>query len=153
MAGGIRNRLWKLLEALIAWLKVLHVMTLLVWAGTLFYLPGLITAHCRVENRQAFYRVRTITRRTYIVVASPAAILTILTGSLLVPFTGADGGWLALKLTAVGLMVVFHVACGAMITALGRNPKAYDLDHFDWLAIVPAVLVPVVLWLVMGKPL
>lgn len=140
------------MEGLTAWFKVIHIVTLLFWAGTLFYLPSLLAAHADTSRRTAFFRLRALTRYTYLGVASPAAILAIISGAVLIQLADAIGGWLFLKLTTVALMVAFHVLCGSLVSALAWEPEKYASPSLTWLVVIPAVLVPVTIWLVLAKP-
>lgn len=136
-----------------AWLKGLHIVTLLVWCAGLFYLPALFAAHATTPEGQPLRRLRVMTRVTFVAVTSPAAVLAILSGSALVYATGVSGAWMALKLVAVSLMVLFHLYCGRMLALLGEAPHwRSGAAHFS-LLLVPALLIPTVLWLVLGKPL
>lgn len=135
-----------------AWLKALHIVTLLVWCAGLFYLPGLFAALRRARGKREVQHLHMMTRMVFIVITSPAALLAIVSGAALVAVTGVSGEWLAWKLTAVALMVVFHLYCGQLVQALDEQPRLGPVRLRLVLLAVPAVLVPVVLWLVMAKP-
>lgn len=137
-----------------AWLMSLHVVLLIVWSAGLFYIPALCSVDSRNRDRIAARHIRIMTRFVFVAVASPAAVLTIVTGGVLVYVTGASGDWLAAKLTVVALMAVFHGYCGHMLTLLGHEGEKKKRTHSlsVWLIGVPALLVPVVLWLVLAKP-
>lgn len=136
-----------------AWLKALHIATLLIWCAGLFYLPGLFAAHPGLKSRQEFRRLRIITRVTFVAITSPAAVVAILSGTALVYATGAHGAWMALKLAAVSLMVFFHLYCGRVLAQLGNAPAARSAAVHLLLLLPPTLLVPTVFWLVLGKPL
>lgn len=136
-----------------AWLKALHIVTLLIWCAGLFHLPALFAAHPHTPAGRDFRRLRAMTRFTYVVVASPAAVLAIVSGSALVYAAGVEGAWMALKLGAVSLMVFFHLYCGRVLAQLGRSPRRYPAAAHLALLLVPSLLIATVLWLVLGKPL
>ncbi|MGD9946594.1 MAG: CopD family protein, partial [Burkholderiaceae bacterium] len=104
------------------WLMAAHIAALTLWCAGLFFLPALLAAHAGVADPPAFHRLRTMSRFTYIAIASPAAVLAILTGTALVAFSDLLGDWLITKLTLVGAMSAFHVYCGRLLTLLGRHP-------------------------------
>lgn len=141
------------MEAATAWLKIVHFATLLVWTGSLFYLPALLAAHPRTAAGPAFVRLRLMTRFTYLAIASPAAILAIVSGSLLIVVADVHGGWLVVKLAAVALMTAYHVLCGALLAAMREPPVRRSPAALAWLVMVPALLVPATFYLVLGKPL
>lgn len=138
-----------------AWLMTLHIVPLLVWSAGLFYIPALCSVDHRGVDRIAMERLRIQTRFLFIAVASPAAVLTILSGAVLVYATGASGVWFAAKLTVVASMAMFHGYCGHMLARLGHEGLHQKrLNALSvWMLIVPALLIPTVLWLVLAKPL
>ncbi len=136
------------------WLKALHIAALTIWCAGLFYLPGLLMLHPRTRDRDSFHRLRIMTRYSFIILISPAAVIAIISGTALVYVRGAHGDWLAAKLVAVALMVFFHLYCGNQLAALRRrnDPKHRPAWSYLSLVIVPSVLIPIVLWLVLAKP-
>lgn len=136
-----------------AWLKALHIVTLSIWCAGLFYLPLLFSAHPGRPQGREFRRLRAMTRFSFVAVTSPAAVLAIVSGSALVYATGVQGAWMALKLAAVGLMVFFHLYCGRVLAQLGHSPTKQPPAAHLALLLAPSLLIPTVLWLVLGKPL
>lgn len=141
------------MDAALAWVKGVHITALALWCAGLFYLPGLFVSHGRPQGAHAFHRLRVLTRYCYVVIVSPAAVLAILSGSALIGLGRGEGGWLPVKLTAVTGMVLFHVLCGYLLALLREQPERYPPRMLWVLLAVPAVLVPLVLWLVLAKPL
>jgi protoporphyrinogen IX oxidase len=141
------------MEAATIWLKVIHMAALLFWCAGLVLLPALLAAHAQAMPRDAFYRLRARIRMAYLGIVTPSAIIAVVSGSVLIPFTGAHGGWLALKLTAVALMVAFHVVCGALLRSLRDQGRARSAGPYLSMIVFPAILISLVLWLVLDKPL
>lgn len=136
------------------WLKALHISTLSIWCAGLFYLPGLFMLHPKTQDHADYHRLRIMTRYSFIMVISPAAVIAIISGTILVYLRGLQGDWLAMKLVMVTLMVFFHLYCGGLLARL-RDPHDKRMRHpllHLALVIVPTILIPVVLWLVMAKP-
>ncbi|MVW78278.1 hypothetical protein GOQ28_04995 [Bordetella sp. 02P26C-1] len=136
-----------------AWLLFLHVAALTVWSAALLYLPVVFSMN-RGLQRSAAVRLRVMTRLAFIALASPAAVLAIVTGSALVYITHATGIWLAAKLLLVALMAAFHVYCGRTLTVLGHegSDKKRRRSVGLWVLGVPVLLISGVLWLVLAKP-
>jgi protoporphyrinogen IX oxidase len=135
-----------------AWLKALHIVSLLIWSASLFYLPGLFALHPRTDDPEAFRRLRAMTRFIYVGVASPAAVVAVASGTALIPFVLPFGAWLIVKLTVVSLMVLFHIYCGYVVAWLHETPGHRSPRVHLSLCVAPTLLVPTVLWLVLGKP-
>jgi protoporphyrinogen IX oxidase len=137
----------------IAWLKIAHVSALSVWVAGLFYLPPLFAVHCAKEKLTDFHRLRALTRVVYLGLASPAAIIAILTGTALIYLADAHGGWLVLKLGFVSIMTIFHVYCGSLLVDMREQESARRPAAMYALLAVPVLAVPAVLYLVLAKPL
>lgn len=141
------------MEALAIWTKSAHIAALVFWCACLFYIPGLFAAHAKPLGRRDFHRLRAQTRVVYLGVASPAAVIAIVSGSALIYLRDVSGGWLPLKLTAVAAMVVLHLVDGWLVgwhreRGVSRHPFVLFV-----LVLVPASLVGLVLWLVLARPL
>jgi protoporphyrinogen IX oxidase len=135
------------------WLKSIHIASLLLWCAALFYLPALFAAHPRVRDRTRFWRLRVITRFTYVAVASPAAVVATGTGIALIFVSPSLGAWLILKLNAILLMMLYHLYCGWTITRLYRTRVVRRPGWHVAGMIVPATMIPTVFWLVLHKPI
>lgn len=129
-----------------------HILSLSVWSAGLVYLPALFARYASVSGKRHRQQQRIINRVIFLAIASPAAVLAIITGSALVYATSAHATWLSAKLAAVALMVFFHMFCGRRLMQLeeGAHRKRRQL-HLSFM-VVPIVLIIVVLWLVLAKP-
>ncbi|HVL58209.1 MAG TPA: CopD family protein [Burkholderiaceae bacterium] len=136
-----------------AWLKTIHMASLLVWCAGLFYLPALFAVHPRTPERWTYRRLRMITRFSYIVVTSPAAVIAIGTGIALIFISPAIAGWLVLKLTAISVLTMYHLYCGWMIARLHRTRVVKRPGWHVVGMLVPATMIPSIFWLVLHKPL
>ena len=139
------------MEAATIWLKAAHISAVLIWCAGLFYIPGLFAVHPR-RRGEAFRRLRLMTRFTYIGVMSPAAVIAVGSGAGLIYVAGAEGHWLFLKLTLVALMMLFHIFCGRMVDHLSEGAARWSSRALMSLLVIPSLLIPGVLFLVLGKP-
>ncbi|HLU15518.1 MAG TPA: CopD family protein [Burkholderiaceae bacterium] len=139
---------------MMAWLLASHIVFLVVWAAGLFYIPVLCAVGYQEHRSRRVERLRIRIRFAFVAITSPAAVLTIVSGTALVFSTGADGAWMAAKLTMVALMAVFHAFCGHLLNLLGHEGRRHQRIHSvgGWTLAVPMVLIPAVLWLVLAKP-
>ncbi|SJN14986.1 Predicted membrane protein [Halomonas citrativorans] len=136
------------------WLKLLHIASLVVWCGSLLYLPALLSYTLQLRKDAGFAQGSPpMPRFFYISVATPAALIAIFSGTLLFILHGLVGGWLVLKLGAVVAMVVAHGAYGWLILRLelGIYKGVKTASILAFLVALAGILC--VLWLVLAKPL
>jgi len=134
------------------WLKALHFVSLLIWCASLLYLPGLFFMHAQASSRSRYHRVRIMTRFTFAALASPAAILAVLSGTTLVFLRMAQGEWLMWKLLLVTLMVFFHLYCGGQVSRLAGRSAVSSRWGLALQLAAPAALMTAVFWLALAKP-
>ncbi|KFC50174.1 hypothetical protein DK37_18215 [Halomonas sp. SUBG004] len=101
------------------WLKLLHIAALVIWCGSLLYLPALLLQALQLRKDAGFAQgTPPMPRFFYNSIATPAALAAIASGTLLFLLHGLLGGWLILKLGAVVVMVVAHGCFGWLILRL-----------------------------------
>lgn len=134
------------------WLKLLHLATVIVWCGTLLYLPWLIQEVAGQPSNEANPLRRQWPRKLFIHMVTPAALLSIASGTLIFVTSGLTPPWLMLKLVVVGLLVLGHGACGLLVLRAER-PAPRDLRRLcvGLRASLPVLLL-LILWLVLRKP-
>lgn len=133
------------------WLKLLHLATVIVWCGALLYLPVLI-ANAAVSMPATARAVPQLPRSVYIGVATPAALLAIVSGTLIFVSQGVLAPWLVLKLAIVGMLAVGHGACGMLILRTERGQHAGVRAARYVLTSVTVLWLLGIAWLVLQKP-
>lgn len=141
-----------MLAGAVPYLKFAHFCALLVWCAGLLALPSLLALYPAAHGRVARERAITATRFTYIAIASPAAVLAVASGTLLVHPVDAYQGWLLAKLTLVAGMVGFHIACGTLMTTLHDRPRRFGAGLLQATVAVPLALIGGVLATVLWQP-
>lgn len=133
-------------------LKLLHFMTLICWCGALLYLPAMIAAGTRSSD-ELFYRDHAhLTRAVFNLVATPAALLAIGSGTALFLRDAIFDTWLIIKLTTVAGMVICHALCGVLVLRIERMPEPSVNRDCLVIGVLIAVLISATLWLVLAKP-
>ncbi|HDY96989.1 MAG TPA: hypothetical protein ENH72_00740 [Pseudomonas sabulinigri] len=136
------------------WILVLHISALLFWGACLLYLPALIASVARdnsaIEERPDPFD--SITRFIFTRIATPAALLAIIAGSLVFVIEHSMTVWLIAKLTLVVGLVFVHTGLGMLVLRLeARNGKPLRI----WcllLGLIAASLMALIIWLVLAKP-
>lgn len=135
------------------WIKILHIASLLCWCGALLYLPALLLGSAMPRGVSSFrVPAPVILRILFTHVATPFALVAIMSGTLLFIVGQLTGGWLVLKLAAVTGMVFCHVLCGGLIVRLEQARLRGMIPASALVAAVAASLMLAVLILVLSKP-
>lgn len=133
-------------------LKLLHFMALIGWCGALLYLPAMIAAGTRSSD-ELFYRDHAhLTRTVFNLIATPAALLAIGSGTALFLRESIFDPWLIVKLTTVAGMVLCHALCGVLILRIERAAKPALRRDCLLIALLLSALIGATLWLVLAKP-
>jgi len=136
-----------------AWVKLLHICAIAIWSAGLLYLPGLFAEHPKARTEGDFRRVRQKTRFVFVTIASPAAVIAVVTGTVMIPMVANLGGWLVLKLIGVAGLVMLHAYHGRLMARLLEAP-AMRSPAAHLLLILPAILLVVaIIFIVSLKPL
>lgn len=134
------------------WLKLLHVTAVIVWCGTLLYLPFALSAPRVAGSTVAFEAQQLrVLRRVFTLVTTAAALIAIASGTAVFVLHGPYAPWLVAKLATVSLLVLMHGVCGMLILRAesGAGPVR------GWSRAVVAislVSVATIAWLVLRKP-
>ncbi len=109
------------------WLKAFHIIAMVAWFAGLFYLPRLFVYHTDIKSPGTEYdRFCTMERRLLYGIMTPSAIITLFLGIGLVHMMGysfsAPPKWLAWKLILVGLLIIYHIYCGMLVSRF-KNAK------------------------------
>jgi putative membrane protein len=133
-------------------LKLLHFAALIGWCGALLYLPALIYASRLRSEAWDHHQRAPVARLVFTLLATPAALLTIGSGTALFVRDAILGNWLFAKLTAVTAMVLLHALCGVLLLRVERQPQHSPRLLCLSLGVVLAILIAGTLWLVLAKP-
>lgn len=134
------------------WLKVLHISALIIWCAVLLYLPAAVAvAKARADNA-VFSMPHHRARWLFTLVATPAALLAIISGTALFMVDTTLGVWLIAKLTAVAGMVLCHALYGLLIIRSENGLDKGVSATCAVLGVASMLLILAALWLVLQKP-
>lgn len=136
------------------WLKLLHIVALLLWCASLMYMPALLLQECGRQRRAPSLQVidPPAARMLFTYLATPSALLAIMSGTLLFLVHALFGGWLVIKLMAVMGMVFMHLACGWLILRLEQGYMAWMNTFAAGLVVFAPLCMLTVLTMVLAKP-
>jgi len=140
---------------MIALFKAVHVIGLVVWCAGLIALPVIIQAYGRaasVRTQSGYSEFRLLTHRGYIELVTPAAVIAVGAGTVLIFLEEVRDPWMMAKLAAVAGMAICHAWIGHIISMTGEGNGAYRLPTPIPVLFGAVGLMGVVLWLVLAKP-
>lgn len=129
----------------------LHVAFMALWVGCLFVIPALFAAHARDPDPAARARVDAMLHLVFFRIASPAAVLAVVFGTILI-FYGITGGWLPVKLALVMGLVLLHLYCGNVFRHFVNEGEARSPLYYSAIAWAPLPLAAAIVALVVVKP-
>lgn len=136
------------------WILVLHIAALLFWCAALLYLSSLIVgmANAKTEITGSPQHYDSVARFVFTHIATPAAVLAIIFGTLLFLIETIVAPWLIVKLTLVSALVLTHALSGILVLRLERD-SGQPLRLWCWLlAAVCCALMLAIVWIVLAKP-
>lgn len=136
------------------WFLVLHIVALLFWGGCLLYLPALIVS---TGPRATIFDDQpdpfdSIPRFVFTRIATPAALLAIIAGTLVFLIDLSVNIWLIAKLTLVTVLVIVHSLLGLLIMRAEANNAKPLRIWCRLLGLCAGLLLAGILWLVLAKP-
>ncbi|PWS35250.1 hypothetical protein DFH01_23385 [Falsiroseomonas bella] len=140
------------LEPSIPHLKALHITTLGLWCAGLFALPLMLARHDPAIGQLDYARIRRATHYGYTFVVTPAGVVAIASGTLLIFLREVFVLWLFAKLVCVALLVGFHAWVSYIIVAAAETPGAHRPPEPLLPTLALTLLILAILSLVLAKP-
>ena len=138
-------------------LKSLHLIAVISWMAGLLYLPRIFVYH--VENKkkkQATDIFEVMEKRLFYYIMIPSMILTWLFGVTLVYLNGLEilsQLWIQLKFVLVILLSIFNEYLGRCIYSLKNNTNIRSAKYFRTINEIPTLLLILIVFLVVFKPI
>ena len=140
---------------MIAVLKAAHIIALSIWCAGLILLPILLHVYGRrpeIRTQAGYAEFRWLTHYSYTGVITPAAVIAVMFGTILIFALEVLDAWMLAKLIAVSGMVLLHAWLGHLIVQAGEGRGAYRTPMAGLSLLALAPLIGLVLWLVLAKP-
>lgn len=136
------------------WLLLLHIAAMLFWCGSLLYMPALIFEAATPKNRVDvdIKKQVAIPRMIFTLVLTPAALITIISGTLVFIVMKTVSLWLVLKLTLVMGLVICHTLNGWLILKAEKTPSPHFKTLCTLIGSLSAMLITAIIWVVLAKP-
>jgi len=133
--------------------KTAHIVFVIAWMAALFYLPRILLNIVEAGDAPAVRaRLLSMGRRLYRF-GHVMFGFAILLGLALWLHFGIGGGWLHAKLGLVALLFVVFMVSGRWLKRVERGGTLPSTAVLRWFNEAPVLLLAVIVWLVLAKPL
>lgn len=134
------------------WLKFIHVAAIAIWSAGLICLPGLYVQRAHVRDTASLHRLHGLVRFLYVGAMSPAAFVSIASGTALIFIRETWAPWFSAKLFFVGGLATLHILTGIVVLRLFEKGQIYPVWRFVAVTVVTVSTVSIILFLVLGRP-
>ena len=136
--------------------KSLHLIAVISWMAGLLYLPRIFVYHSENTNEIISSVFKTMERKLFYYIMTPAMVLSWLFGLVLIHEIGFEelaNLWLKLKLILVILLTAYHFYLGTLLNQfrLDRNNKTSKF--YRYINEIPTLLLILIVFIVIFKPI
>ena len=143
-------------------IKSLHLLFVIAWMATVFYLPRILVNLAETENEPSVQaRLQLMGLRLYKFGHNMFGIaflfgLTLWQGWRVfpraLPNVVAGMHWIDAKLTLVVVLLAYFIWIGRLLKGCGKGKSLPSARTLRWINEIPVVLLLAVIWLVLAKP-
>ena len=138
-------------------LKSIHLIAVISWMAGLLYLPRIFVYHAEKEkNKEISETFKIMERRLMIYIMNPAMILSWIFGLMLIFSHGMEIHlvlWIQLKLLLVILLTIYHFFLARYLKKFAINENKKTSKFFRIINEIPTVLLILVIFIIIYKPL
>ena len=136
--------------------KSLHLIAVISWMAGLLYLPRIFVYHSENSNEVVTTVFKTMERKLYNYIMTPAMILSWVFGLILIHEIGFQqlaSLWLQLKLILVLLLTVYHFYLGSLLNKFKLDQNKKTSKFYRYINEVPTLLLILIIFIVIFKPI
>jgi len=136
--------------------KSLHLIAVISWMAGLLYLPRIFVYHSEASHESQRDVFKVMERKLYNYIMMPAMLLSWLFGVLLMHSLGIGiflELWMQIKIILVTLLTIYHFLLGKYLNDFAINDNQKSSKFFRIINEVPTIILIVVVFVVVFKPL
>ncbi len=137
--------------------KALHLISVISWMAGLLYLPRIFVYHAEtVENKVQSETFKLMEKRLYFYIMNPAMILSWVFGVLLIHsqgFLSLGLLWMKIKIGLVIILTGYHLYLLALLRDFQIDNNTKSSKFFRIINEVPTLLLIIIIFVVIFKPL
>ena len=136
--------------------KALHLIAVISWMAGLLYLPRIFVYHSEAQHISQKNIFKTMERKLYNYIMTPAMLLSWLLGVLLIHSIGSNVFfelWMQIKIIAVIILTYYHFTLGKYLNDFAIDNNQKSSRFFRIYNEIPTITLIVVVFVVIFKPL
>ena len=136
--------------------KSLHLISVISWMAGLLYLPRIFVYHAQAEHDSQKEIFKIMERKLYNYIMMPAMLLSWLFGILLIHslgFSVFSELWMKVKTVAVIILTFYHFSLGKYLSEFAQDNNKSSSKFFRIYNEIPTVILIVVIFAAIFKPL
>ena len=137
--------------------KALHLIAVISWMAGLLYLPRIFVYHAETrENKEQSETFKLMEKRLYFYIMNPAMISSWIFGVLLIHSQGIISLsllWMKIKLGLVIILTAYHFYLLAVLKDFQHDNNNKTPKFFRIINEVPTILLIIIIFVVVFKPL
>ena len=136
--------------------KSLHLIAVISWMAGLLYLPRIFVYHSENNNEVVTTVFKTMERKLFYYIMTPAMTLSSLFGLVLIHEIGFQqlaSLWLQLKLVLVTLLTAYHFYLGLLLNQFKSDQNKKTSKFYRYINEIPTLLLILIVFIVVFKPI
>ena len=136
--------------------KSLHLISVISWMAGLLYLPRIFVYHSENDNEIITSVFKTMERKLFYYIMTPAMVLSWLFGLVLIHEIGFEqlgNLWLQLKFVLIGFLTAYHFYLGSLLTQFKFNQNKKSSKFYRYINEIPTLFLIFIVFIVVFKPI
>ena len=136
--------------------KSIHLISVISWMVGLLYLPRIFVYHSEnIENENSSNIFKTMERKLFYYIMTPAMILSWIFGLLLIhtlSFSIFSELWMQIKVISVAILTIYHLYLGSCVIRFSNNQNNNSSKFYRIINEIPTLLLIIIVFMVFFKP-
>ena len=136
--------------------KSIHLIAVISWMAGLLYLPRIFVYHSEANHETQKEVFKIMERKLYNYIMMPAMLLSWLFGVLLIHNLGLSifaELWMQIKIVAIVILTYYHFTLGKFLNNFANDNNQKTSKFFRIYNEIPTIILIVVIFVVVFKPL
>ena len=137
--------------------KALHIVAVISWMAGLLYLPRIFVYHVEtIENKEQSDTFKTMERKLYNYIMMPAMILSWFFGLIMIHSLGFvvfSEFWMQIKGILILILTHYHFYLGKCVRLFSTNQNQKSSKFYRIINEVPTILLILIVFIVIFKPI